>query len=138
MALNLEVVSNSGVIWKGQARILIAPGTDGELGILGGHAPLLATLKSGHLVIKPESGEDIHLYVSGGLLEVQPKIVTVLTDTALRAETLDEAALLSAKTQAEAALKDRTGRLDYALVQAQLIEMTMQLRSLERLRQVKK
>jgi F-type H+-transporting ATPase subunit epsilon len=105
----------------------------GEVGVLPRHAPLLARLKPGEVRVKTAT-EELHFYVSGGMLEIQPHVVTVLADTALRARDLDEAAALQAKERAEEAMKNRQSDIDYAKAQAELAEAMAQLRAIKRLR----
>jgi len=106
----------------------------GEIGILPRHAPLLVQLQAGEVRVKVEGGNEEFYYVSGGMLEVQPTIVTVLADTAARAKDLDEAAALEAKARAERALADRSADLDYAKAQAELAAAIAQLRAIQNLR----
>jgi F-type H+-transporting ATPase subunit epsilon len=107
----------------------------GEVGILPRHAEMLCRLKPGQVRIQlPDSAEEQLIYVSGGILEVQPHVVTILSDTAERAADLDEAAVLEAKQRAEQALVDRASDFDYAKAQAELAEAVAQLRAIQRLR----
>ena len=106
----------------------------GEVGIAPRHAPLITKLNPGEVRVKVSEEEQYPFYISGGLLEVQPHIVTVLADTAIRAKDIDEAAALEAKAKAEEALQDKSGKIDYATAQARLAEAMMQLRTLDRLR----
>jgi F-type H+-transporting ATPase subunit epsilon len=114
--------------------MLIATGTEGELGIQLGHAPLLTALKPGAVRIIKQGGEEEVLYVSGGYLEVQPNLVTLLADTAVRAKDVDEAAALQAQKDAEAALANKTGEFEYYRAAAELAEAAAQLRTLQKLR----
>jgi len=114
--------------------MVVITGEEGELGIAPRHAPLLTRIKPGQVrVMLPEGGEEFY-YVSGGMLEVQPHVVTVLADTAARADDLDEAAAVKAKEEAERALADRSADMEMAQAQAQLAEAVAQLAALERLR----
>ncbi|HLS05755.1 MAG TPA: F0F1 ATP synthase subunit epsilon [Wenzhouxiangella sp.] len=132
--IHCDIVSAEAEIFSGEAELVVAPGSEGELGIAPRHAPLLTRLKPGQVRIKlPEGGEEV-FYVSGGLMEVQPHVVTVLSDTAARADALDEAAALQAKEEAERALADKASGLEFAQAQAQLAQAMAQLAALERLR----
>jgi F-type H+-transporting ATPase subunit epsilon len=125
-------------IVRGNAQRVIASGEMGELGIAPRHAPLITRLKPGQVRVQLENGEEQFFYVSGGILEVQPNVVTVLADTAIRAKDLDEAAARSAKDEAERALANRTDALEVAQAQAQLAQALAQLQALERLRRALK
>jgi F-type H+-transporting ATPase subunit epsilon len=132
--IRCDIVSAEAEIFHGEATLVIATGEQGELGIAPRHAPLITRLKPGHVEVIQENGERQSFYVSGGILEVQPQVVTVLADTAARADDLDEAAALSAKEEAEKALADRTDELEVAEAQAKLAEALAQLQALERMR----
>ncbi len=134
MTMHVDIVSAEEEIYSGTAEMVFAPLATGEVGILPRHAPLLARMKPGEVRIRM-GGEDQYFYVSGGVLEVQPHVVTVLSDTAIRAKDLDEAAAVEAQRRAEEALKDRTADIDYAKAQAELIEAVAQLRMIRRLRE---
>ncbi len=134
MTMHVDIVSAEEEIYSGTAEMVFAPLATGEVGILPRHAPLLARMKPGEVRIRKGSEEE-YFYVSGGVLEVQPHVVTVLSDTAIRAKDLDEAAALEAQRRAEEALKDRTADIDYARAQAELIEAIAQLRIIRRLRE---
>ncbi|MFQ5545811.1 MAG: F0F1 ATP synthase subunit epsilon, partial [Acidiferrobacterales bacterium] len=121
MTMHVDIVSAEEEIYSGTAEMLFAPLETGEVGILPRHSPLIARLKPGEVRVR-KGGEDQYFYVSGGLLEVQPHVVTVLSDTAVRAKDLDEAAALEAQRRAEEALKDRTADIDFAKAQAELME----------------
>ncbi len=114
--------------------MVIATGEMGELGIAPRHAPLITRLKAGHVRVILEGGDEQLFYVSGGVLEVQPQVVTVLADTAIRGKDLDEAAALQAKQEAERLLANRTDAMDIAEAEAKLVEALAQLQALERLR----
>ena len=122
----------------GEYDVVVATGELGELGIAPRHAPLITRLKPGHVDVVLVSGERQQFYVSGGILEVQPQVVTILADTAVRAADLDEAAARSAKEEAETALANRGDQLDVAEAQAKLAEAMAQLQALERLRKTLK
>ncbi len=132
--IRVDIVSAEAEIYSGAATMVIATGELGELGITPRHAPLITRLKPGHVDVLLESGERQQFYVSGGMLEVQPQVVTVLADTAARADDLDEAAVLRAKKEAEDALHNRTEEMDVAQAQAKLTQALAQLQALERLR----
>jgi F-type H+-transporting ATPase subunit epsilon len=133
MSVHVDIVSAEKEIFSGSAEMVFAPAEMGEVGISPRHAPLISKLKAGEVRIK--TGEEIqHFYVSGGLIEVQPHMVIILADTAIRAKDIDEAAALEAKVRAEEALADRSGKLDYGQAQAQLAQAIMQLRVLDKLR----
>jgi len=129
-----DIVSAHGEIFSGEAQMVFATGIAGELGISPRHAPLITQLKPGPVRVLKADGEEAFFFVSGGILEVQPHEVTVLTDTATRGEDLDEAAALAAKAEAERVLADRTGEMEIAEAQARLLEAAAQLRALEQLR----
>ena len=137
MTIHVDIVSAEGAIHSGLANMLYAPGEMGELGIAPRHTPLITRLKPGDVRVEQENGQMEHFYVSGGMLEVQPDVITVLADTALRARDLDEAAALEAKRRAEDALAGQTAELEYAKAQAELAEAIAQLRAIEKLRKMK-
>ena len=132
--LHVDIVSAEKEIYSGTAEMVFAPLATGEVGILPRHAPLLARMRPGEVRVRTGS-EELQFYVSGGLLEVQPHVVTVLADTALRARDLDEAAALKAKERAEEALRNRKTDIDYAKAQAELAEAIAQLRAIQKLRE---
>ena len=132
--IRCDIVSAEEEIFHGNAQMVIAPGEMGELGIAPRHAPLITRLKPGQVRLQLENGEEQLFYVSGGILEVQPTVVTVLADTAIRAKDLDEAAARNAKDEAERALADRSDALEVAQAQAQLAQAIAQLQALDRLR----
>ena len=134
MTFHVDIVSAEEEIYSGLVEMLFAPGEMGELGIMARHAPLLTSLKPGELRLQLENGEEQHIYVSGGMLEIQPHVVTVLSDTAVRAKDIDEAAALEAKERAEAALQDKSAEVDYALAESQLAEAVAQLHLLKKLK----
>lgn len=132
--IQVDIVSAEAEIFSGQASMVVVTGEEGELGIVPRHAPLLTRIKPGQVrVMLPDGGEEFY-YVSGGMLEVQPHVVTVLADTAARAADLDEAAAVRAKEEAERALADRSADMEMAEAQARLAEAIAQLAALERLR----
>jgi len=137
MTTHVNIVSAEEEIFSGTAEMIFAPAIMGEVGIAPRHTPMLTPLKAGEVRLQTGKEEQF-FYVSGGMLEVQPHVVTVLADTALRAKDLDEASALEAKKHAEAALKDNAGKLDYAKAQAELAEAVAQLRTIEHLRKLKR
>ncbi|WP_444542914.1 F0F1 ATP synthase subunit epsilon [Jeongeupia naejangsanensis] len=136
MTMHVDVVSAEELIYSGTAEFISAPADKGEIGILPRHAPLLTRVRPGALRIKPANSNDpdVILYVSGGLLEVQPHVVTVLADTAIRGADIDEAKALDAKRRAEEVLKGKTGAVDFAMAQAELLEAVAKLAVLEKLK----
>ncbi len=134
MTVNVDIVSAEKEIFSGLAEMVFASAELGEVGIAPRHAPFISKLNPGEVRVRINDRENESFYVSGGLLEVQPHVVTVLADTAIRAKDIDEAAALEAKAKAEEALTDKTGKIDYAKAQAQLAEAIMQLRTLDKLR----
>ncbi len=134
MTMHVDIVSAEAEIFSGTAEMVFAPGVMGELGILPRHTPLLTTLRPGEVRVKLAGGEEESFYVSGGMLEIQPHVVTILSDTALRAHDLDEAKALEAKQRAEDAMGDKTAEFDYAKAQAELAEAVAQLQAIQRLR----
>ena len=135
ITVHCDVVSAEEQIFSGIVEFGVFPGEAGELGVYPRHTPLLTRIKPGTIRLKVPSQADYELvYVSGGMLEVQPRVVTVLSDTAERAEDLDEAAVLKAKEAAERNLSDHSGAMDYAKARAELAETIAQLQTIQRLR----
>jgi len=134
MTVHVDIVSAEKEIFSGLAEMVFAPAELGEVGISPRHAPLITRLNPGEVRIKVTANESYPFYISGGYLEVQPHLITILADTAIRAKDIDEAAALDAKARAEEALADKTGKIDYATAQAQLAQAVMQLRTLDRFR----
>ncbi len=133
--IHIDIVSAEEEIYSGSATMVYAPAEMGELGIAPQHTPLMTRLKAGEVRVETESGGEMqHFYVSGGLLEVQPHVVTVLADTAIRAKDIDEANAIQAKERAEKVLMDKGSEIDIAKAQAELAEAMAQLRALESLR----
>lgn len=133
--MHVEVVSVEEPIYSGPAEYVVAPGVEGELGIFPRHTPLLTRVKPGSLRIKvPMKDEEELVYVSGGILEVQPHQVTVLSDTAVRAHDLDEAKAMEAKKAAEEAMQNKTSKLELAKAQAELAEAMAQISAIRKLR----
>lgn len=135
MTVHVDVVSAEESIFSGLAEFVVLPGQAGELGILPGHMPLMTTIKPGAVRVKlPQQDQEELIFVAGGVLEVQPGLVTVLADTAIRGKDLDEAKALDAKKKAEEAMSDRSAELDYARAQAELAEAVAQLAAIQKLR----
>jgi F-type H+-transporting ATPase subunit epsilon len=135
--IQVDIVSAEGEIYSGPALEVVAPATEGDLGIHPRHAPLLTLLKAGEVRVTSPDGEKHFFFVGGGALEIQPRKVTVLADTALRAKDLDETAALAAKQRAEEALKDKSGKITQAEALAELTRMIAQLKMIERLRKLR-
>ncbi len=134
MTMKLNIVSAEKEIFSNLAEMVICPGEMGDLGILPQHSQLLSTLKAGEVIITEQGGKQESVYISGGLLEVQPHVVTILSDTALRASDLDEHAAQAAKQRAEEELKDQESEINFAVAEAQLAEALAQLKLIEKLR----
>lgn len=136
MTIHVDIVSAEASIYSGLAEMVYAPAEMGELGIAPRHTPLITRLKPGE--VRVDTGkEELDFFISGGILEIQPHVVTVLADTAIRADHLDEAKALEAKKRAEDALADKASDIDFARAQAELAEATAQLQAIGRLRKVK-
>jgi len=136
MTIHVDIVSAEASIYSGLAEMVYAPGEMGELGIAPRHAPLVTRLKPGEVRLDTGS-EQLDFFISGGILEVQPHVVTVLADTAVRADDLDEAKALEAKKRAEDALADKSANIDFAKAQAELAEAAAQLQAISRLRKTR-
>lgn len=134
MTIHVDIVSAEAAIFSGSATMVFAPAEMGEVGIAPRHTPMLTRLKPGEVRVQTDDGKEQSFYISGGMLEVQPHVVTVLSDTALRAKDLDEAAALAAKERAEKLLSDNKADIDYAKAQAELAEAVAQLRTIQKLR----
>lgn len=132
--MHCDIVSAEREIFSGEVAMVSLRGSIGELGILPGHAPLLTGIRPGPVQLRLESGEEEVFYASGGFLEVQPGIVTILADTASRAEDIDEAAAVEAREAAERALAEQAADFDFSVAAAQLAEAAAQQRTLEELR----
>ncbi|OYY95391.1 MAG: F0F1 ATP synthase subunit epsilon [Hydrogenophilales bacterium 28-61-23] len=138
MTVHVDIVSTEASIYSGIAEYVIAPAEMGEIGIYPRHTPLLTRLKPGSVRIKsPDRAQEDLIYVSGGILEVQPGVITILSDTAARGADLDEARAIEAKLQAEEAMKNRASSMDYARAQAELAEAVAQLSAIQKLRKIK-
>jgi F-type H+-transporting ATPase subunit epsilon len=135
--IHVDIVSAEGEIFSGEASMVFAPAVMGEIGIAPRHAPLLTTLRPGEVRVQTPAGEEQFFYVSGGAIEIQPHLVTVLADTALRAKDLDEAAAMQAKQRAEEALRNRGTAVNVAEAQAELARQVAQLKVIDRLRKIK-
>ncbi|MBA3757052.1 MAG: F0F1 ATP synthase subunit epsilon [Nitrosomonas sp.] len=131
---HLDIVSAEESIYSGPVEFIVAPAQMGEVGIYPRHTPMLTRIKSGMVRIKTQFKEEELVYVSGGMLEVQPDIVTILADTAVRSHDLDEAKAIESKRAAEEAMKNRESELDYAKAQAELMEAMAQLAAIDKLR----
>jgi F-type H+-transporting ATPase subunit epsilon len=132
--IRCDIVSAEAEIFHGEATLVVATGELGELGIAPRHAPLITRLKPGKVVVTQPGGEQLDFAISGGILEVQPQVVTILADTAVRAQDIDEASVRAAKEEAERVLAGRAEAMEVAEAQAKLAEVTAQLQALERLR----
>lgn len=124
--LHIEVVSAEASIFSGEAAFVALPGESGDLGILPGHTPLISRVRPGTLKIRRDDGTEEHIFVAGGILEVQPHAVTVLSDTAIRAADLDEAKAIAARERAEEALRNTKEKSDIAVVEAELAMLAAQ------------
>jgi F-type H+-transporting ATPase subunit epsilon len=136
--INVDIVSAEGEIFSGEATMVFVPAVQGELGIAPRHAPLLTALKAGEVRVQTPDGEEHDFYVGGGMLEIQPQRVTVLADTALRAKDLDEAAALAARQRADEMLRERGEEISIADAEAEVARAVEQLRTLARLRKIRK
>lgn len=132
--IQVDIVSAEGAIWSGEANLVIAPARMGEVGIAPRHAPMMTTLRPGDLRIQRDGQDELFFYVTGGVLEVQPKKISVLADTALRAEQLDESAADEARRKAEEALKGASSQEDLAHAQLQLVEAAARYRAAQKLK----
>lgn len=135
MTIHLDIVSAEASLYSGLAEFVVVPAEMGEVGIYPRHAPLLTRIKPGSVRIKsPDKAEEDLIFVSGGILEVQPGVVTILSDTAIRGADLDEARAMEAKKLAEEAMANRTGAMEYAQAQAELAQAVAQLQAIDKLR----
>ena len=134
---HLDVVSPEAEIFSGLVDHIQVTGIEGELGVMQGHAPLLTALKPGTIYITMPNGSEEVLYVSGGMLEVQPSVVTILADTAKRAADIDEAAALEARKRAEEALLNKQAEFEYSRAISELAEAAAQIRAIKELRKKK-
>ena len=134
MTIHCDIASAESEIFSGLAELVVATGSLGDLGVTYGHAPLLTDLKAGPVRIIKQGGEEEVFYVSGGFIEVQPSIVSILADTAIRADDVDEAAALEAKRQVEHELANQSADFDYSRAATRLAEAAAQLRTLQKIR----
>jgi F-type H+-transporting ATPase subunit epsilon len=132
--IKVDIVSAEGEIHSGEATMVFAPAQMGEVGIAPRHAPLLTALNPGEVRVQTEDGKEESFYITGGMLEVQPHLVTILADTALRGDQLDEAAALAAKQDAEEALKGVSSETDLKRAQAELAEAEARYRAAQKLK----
>jgi len=137
MTMHVNIVSAEQEIYSGTVIQVFAPAEMGEVGVFPRHAPMLSTLKPGVVRVISQEGEEQTFFVSGGILEIQPHVVTILSDTALRAADIDESAALEAKSRAEAAMKDKASDLDYAKAKSELVEAVAQIEALKKIRRKK-
>ena len=135
MTLHVDIVSAEAEIFSGTVTMVYAPAEMGEVGIAPRHAPMLTRLKPGEVRVQDQDGEEQSFFVSGGMLEVQPHVVTVLADTAIRATDLDEAQALEARERAEKMLSDKQADIDYAKAQSELAQSMAQLAAIRKLRE---
>ncbi|HIE90669.1 MAG TPA: F0F1 ATP synthase subunit epsilon [Methylophilaceae bacterium] len=132
--VRVDVVSAEEEIFSGEAEFIVAPASEGEVGVYPHHAPMITTIKPGALRIKlPDTKEEVLIFISGGMLEVQPGLVTVLADTAIRGHDLDETKAIAAKEAAEEAMRNKASDMDYAKAQAELTEAVAQIQAIKRL-----
>ena len=136
-SIHVDIVSAEGEIFSGAAKMVFVPATEGELGITPRHASLLSMIKAGEVRVQTPDGQEQFFFVGGGALEVQPKKVTVLADTALRAKDVDEAAALAAKQRAEEMLASKVDKIEQAEALAELARAAAQLKLLQKLRKIK-
>ena len=134
MTIHIDIVSAEGQLYEGEASMVFAPGIMGEIGVTPRHAPLLTALNPGEMRIQTEDGKEESFFVSGGIIEIQPFSITVLADTALRADDIDEAAALEAQKRAEEALADQKDDVDFAQAQSQLAEAAARLKVVQALK----
>ena len=134
MTMHIDIVSAEAEIFSGTVEVVVAPAIMGEVGIYPRHTQMLTPLKPGEVRVTKQGGEEESFYVSGGMLEVQPHCVTVLSDTCVRAHDLDEAAVLEAKKAAEQSIKDRDSKMELAEAQAMLAEAVAQLQAIQRMK----
>ncbi len=132
--IHVDVVSAETLIFSGEAKFVALPGESGELGILPKHTPLITRIKPGAVRIEKADGTEEFVFVAGGILEVQPNVVTVLADTAIRGKDLDEAKAEEAKKRAEEVLRNKDASMDYAVAQAELVSAVAQLAAIRKLR----
>lgn len=134
MTVHVDIVSAEAAIFSGPAEMVFASGVMGDLGIMPRHTPLLTQLKPGEVRVVISRDVEEVFYVSGGMIEVQPHVVTILADTAARAKDLDEASAIAAKEKAEQAMKDKKSEFEYAQAESELAEAVAQIRAIRKLR----
>jgi F-type H+-transporting ATPase subunit epsilon len=134
MTMHIDIVSAETEIFSGTVTQVFAPAEMGEVGIMPRHAPMLSKLKAGEIRVSDQDGEEHSFFVNGGIIEVQPHVVTILSDTAMRAADIDEAAALEAKARAEAAMSEKKSDLDYARAKAELVEAIAQIETIKKIR----
>lgn len=134
MTVHVDIVSAEAEIFSGSAEMVFASGVMGDLGIMPRHTPLLTQLKPGEVRVVTGRDEEEVFYVSGGMIEVQPHVITILADTAARAKDLDEASAIAAKEKAEQAMKDKSSEFEYAQAESELAEAVAQIRAIRKLR----
>jgi F-type H+-transporting ATPase subunit epsilon len=134
MTMHIDIVSAEAEIFSGTVEVVVAPAIMGEVGIYPRHTQMMTPLKPGEVRVTKQGGEEESFYVSGGMMEVQPHCVTVLSDTCVRAHDLDEAAAMEAKQAAEQAIKDRDSEMELAEAQAKLAEAVAQLQAIQRMK----
>ena len=134
MTIHLDIVSAEQEIWSGSATMVFAPGELGELGIAPRHSPLLTRLKAGEVRVRDDHNEEESFFISGGILEIQPHVVTLLADTAIRADDLDEAAAFQAKQRAEEHMADRKSEMDLAKARAEMLEAAAMIETIRKVR----
>jgi len=137
MTMHVNIVSAENEIYSGTVTQVFAPASMGEVGVMPRHAPMLSTLKAGEVRVLLQDGGEETFFVSGGILEIQPHMVTILSDTAMRASDIDESAALEAQARAEAAMKDKASDMDYAKAKSELMEAVAQIETLKKLRKKK-
>ncbi|MCX8518998.1 MAG: F0F1 ATP synthase subunit epsilon [Methylophilaceae bacterium] len=133
-SIHIDVVSAEAEIFSGVALFVVAPASGGEVGIYPNHAPMMTTMKPGTVRIQRPNQEDMLIFVSGGILEVQPKLITVLADTAMRGEDLDEARAIASRDAAMEAMQNKTSAIDFAKAQSELAESIAQIQAIKKLR----
>ena len=134
MTMHVDIVSAENEIYSDTVIECYAPAEMGEVGIFPRHTPMLTKLRPGDVRVVTQEGETHHFFVSGGILEVQPHVVTILSDTAMRASDIDEAAALEVKARAEAAMKEHSSEMDYARAKAELAEAAAMIESIKKAR----
>ena len=132
--IHVDIVSAEGEIFRGPATMVFVPGTLGEIGITPNHAPLLTNLTAGEVRVQHDKDEEQFFYVSGGAMEIQPHLITILADSAARGDELDETAALEAKKRAEEAIANRDGEMDLAHAQTELAMAMAQLKTIQKIR----